>query len=114
MSGWYFDPQSGGNKIPLQLHQAIISRANAFALTRPWYPKFQLKLRFRSQFCYLDASEKDQQVFPIGRLRYFGPNKWSLAFYTYSNERYEPCFFPTGDWFGTLEEAIEVCEMYLQ
>ena len=113
MSGWYLDPQSGGDKIPLQIHQAIISQANAFASKRPWHPKFQLRLRFRNQFCYLDASDKGEQAFPIGRLRYFGLNKWSLAFYTYSNERYAPCLFPKGEWFGTLEEAIQICEVYL-
>jgi len=31
------------------------------------------------------------------RLRHFGPDRWSLAFYTYSQERYEPAFFGSGE-----------------
>ncbi len=47
------------------------------------------------------------------RMRYFGPDDWSLAFYTYSNEKYEPCVFHSGDWFGTPEEAFEIGATYL-
>jgi hypothetical protein len=36
-----------------------------------------------------------------------------IAFYTYSNERYEPCLFPNGEWCGSLEQAIAICEVYL-
>ena len=48
------------------------------------------------------------------RIRHFDINRWSMAFYTYSNERYEPCFFPTGDWFGTPEEAFDIGAVYLE
>jgi hypothetical protein len=42
------------------------------------------------------------------RLRYFGPDRWSVAFFTYSHERYEPTFFASGEQFGTPEERLDV------
>ena len=36
-----------------------------------------------------------------------------MAFFTYSHERYEPCFFPSGKQFGTPEEAFDVGAVYL-
>ena len=113
MATWYFNPQTGGRKIPTETRSKTCARANTYAATCPWYPKKQLKLRFKGQFCYLDTLEEEGNINPIGRLRYFDNDKWSLAFYTFSNERYEPCIFSNGEWFGTIEEAIEVCEIYM-
>jgi hypothetical protein len=48
------------------------------------------------------------------RLRYFALRGWTLAFYTYSHERYEPTFFPSGELHGTPEEALDVGAVYLQ
>ena len=49
------------------------------------------------------------------RLRYFaGHQRWSVAFYTYSHERYEPTMFPSGEPFGTPEEGFEVGAIYLR
>ena len=110
---WYYNPQSGGNKIPLTLYDKIRKQAHAYEKTRPWYPKSSLTLRFKSQFCYVDAAKEGETPYPLGRLRYFSDESWSLAFYTYSNERYEPCLLPTGEWCGSLEQAIAVCEVYL-
>jgi hypothetical protein len=112
MKGWHYDPHSGGQKISPAVRSKTEAIALAYSKTRPWYPKYQLRLRFRGQFCYLDGCEDGGKAFPLGRLRYFSENKWSLAFYTYSNERYEPCIFPTGEWCGTVEDAIRICEMY--
>jgi hypothetical protein len=48
------------------------------------------------------------------RLRYFGDeDRWSLAFFTYSHERYEPCVFDSGEFHGTPEEALDVGAVYL-
>lgn len=110
---WYYDPQSGGNKIPPKLYDKLHARVHAYEKTRPWYPHFSLVLRFRTQFCYVDAVEEGKKPFPIGRLRYFSEEKWSLAFYTYSHERYEPCYLHNDEWCGSIEQAIEPCEMYL-
>jgi hypothetical protein len=49
------------------------------------------------------------------RIRFFGDEKrWSMAFYTYSNEKYEPCVFDNGSFHGTPEEAFEASAVYLQ
>lgn len=111
---WVYDPQSGGNKIPLKNHWQICHQAESFASARPWFSEYELKLRFRNQFCYLDALKKgEDKAFPLCRLRYFSDNNWSLAFFTYSNDSYQPCIFSSGKWKGTLEDAIIECEVYL-
>ena len=113
MKVWCIDPQSGGTKIPPDNYHLILAQAAAHEEKQAWYPEFKLKLRFKGQFCYLDAFEEGEEPFPIGRLRYFHDNKWTLAFYTYSNERYEPCIYPSGQWEGTIEEALRVCEPFI-
>lgn len=114
MKVWCLDPQSGGNKIPSDMHEVIAKRVQLYSLRSVWYPKFKIKLRYRNQFCYLDASENGQADFPIGRLRYFDINRWSLAFYAYSSESYKPCLFNDGGWFGTVEQAIDICSLYFE
>lgn len=48
------------------------------------------------------------------RLRYFGDlEPWSLAFYTYSHERYEPSVFHDGSFQGTQEHAFDIGAVYL-
>ena len=48
------------------------------------------------------------------RLRYFGnENAWTLAFFTYSDERYSPCVFHSGSDHGAPEEALDVGAIYL-
>lgn len=110
---WCLSPQSGGIEISEQAKPIIRAQVEAFSKTRPWYLRFHLHLRFKNQFCYVDAAENDDNPFPLGRLRYFDLHRWSLGFYTYSNERYEPTIFPSGYWFGTIEEALQICEVYL-
>jgi hypothetical protein len=115
MAPWVYNPHSGGSKILKQQHVQICKQAEAFACIRPWYPKHQLKLRFKNQFCYVDTIEEgDDRLFPLCRLRNFGSNgTWSLALFTYSNERYEPCAFYGGKCEGTLEAALELCETFI-
>jgi hypothetical protein len=48
------------------------------------------------------------------RLRYFAEDRWSMAFFTYSNERYEPSVFANGSFHGTPEAAFQLAAMYLQ
>lgn len=111
---WVYDPQSGGTKISENNKLMFRQQAEKFAKERPWSSEYELIVRFKSQFCYLDGLKKGEtRTFPIGRLRYFRENVWSLAFYTYSNETYQPCVFQNGKWEGTLEEGIVICEMHL-
>jgi hypothetical protein len=71
---------------------------------------------FKGSFCYIDAQEADlSEPLHLCRLRYAGsPDRWALAFYTYSHEKYEPCVFMSGDFSGTPEEALEMGAVYLQ
>jgi len=110
---WVYNPHSGGTKIPPENHEEIYKQVEAFARSRPWYPKTQLKLRFKNQFCYVDTVEAgDERFFPLCRLRHIHRG-WSLALFTYSNERYEPCVFSDGKWEGTIEAALKLCEAFI-
>ncbi len=135
---WVRDPHSGGTKIPPTVRQRTEQRIRAYAESR-YAGKFtRLDIRFRGALCYVDAytepeapsrgllqalGETCQQYLQrvrhvplhLCRLRYFGDDDaWSMAFYTYSNERYEPCTFPNGTFFGTPEGAFEVGAAYLR
>ena len=52
--------------------------------------------------------------FHLCRLRFFKVDEWSLAFFTYSHERYEPHYFDNGTFFGTPEEGLAVGAVYLE
>ena len=56
------------------------------------------------------------RAFPVHlcRLRYFDEDRWCLAFYTYSNEKYEPSLFDTGEFLGTPEQGLDVGAVYLR
>lgn len=110
---WYYNPHSGGIKIPPEMYDRLRRQVQAYERARSWYPKFSIQLRFKAQFCYLDSCENGVDIFPLVRLRYFSPQRWSLAFFTYSNERYEPCLFAGGEDCGSIEQAIDACETFL-
>jgi hypothetical protein len=134
---WVFDPQSGGVKIPPAVQERTRRRILDYAEAHYRGKYTRLDVRFRGVFCYIDAF-REPDVSPgwppkdwgvsredylerlrstplhLVRLRYFAEDRWSLAFYTYSNERYEPCVFRNGGWFGTPEEAFEIGAMYLR
>jgi hypothetical protein len=111
---YVYDPHSGGTKIPPIVQEELRTQALAYACTRPWHPKIQLHLRFKSQYCYVDTmTEGDDRVFPLCRLRYFRRDGLSLALFTYSNERYEPCYLSTGKGDGTLADALATCDPFI-
>jgi hypothetical protein len=97
-----------------------------------------LDIRFRGQFCYIDAYTEPEPLTPswppadwpetreeyqerlrntpthLCRLRYFGRDDWGFAFFAYSSEKYELAVFPSGEFFGPPEEAFRVsAEAYL-
>jgi hypothetical protein len=133
---WVFDPQSGGVKVPPRVQEETRRRILAYA-EKHYQDKYtRLDIRFRGPFCYIDAFRepdvphgwppKDwgvsreeyleglrQTPVHLCRMRYFGPDRWSLAYFTYSNEKYEPCVFANGDWFGTPEEAFAIGATHL-
>jgi len=131
--GWVLSPHTGGSSIPPSLQHDVRRRILAYA-SKKYAGRFsRIDVRFCGRFCYVDAyrepdrpskatlrvlRETERQYYerlraaPIHlcRLRYFaGHQRWSLAFYTYSHERYEPTIFPNGEPFGTPEEAFNLC-----
>ncbi len=138
MSGkmWMFSPNSGGKKIPEMTKMSTEARIERYAEEHFAGRYTRLEIRFRGQFCYIDAYREPEPDWPppgwpesreeyvermkntpthLCRLRHFGGDRWGFAFYTYSNNRYELSVFPSGDFFGTPEEAFHVsAEMYLR
>lgn len=124
-----FDPDSGGKKIPETVKRDIEQCIHAVANEQFRGRYTRLEIRFRGQFCYIDAyneprisenwlspnwSETREEYLDrmrnipvhLCRLRYFGNDKWGFAFYTYSNEIYELSVYPNGQFIGSPEEAF--------
>ena len=138
MRAWTYDPHSGGVKIPPPVRQRTEERIRSYAETHYARRFTRLDIRFRGRLCYIDAYTEPAKPSPallralgesqkqymerlrsaplhLCRLRYFGnEEKWSMAFYTYSHEKYEPCVFDTGSFHGTPEEAFETAAVYLK
>jgi hypothetical protein len=135
---WGRSLNSRGGKIPVHVQEETRNRILAYA-EKNYSGKFtRIDVRFRGAFCYIDAyTELDVSLdfneklygqtcqehierlrntpTHLCKLRYFGDeNKWSLAFYTYSNEKYELCLFNNGTFYGTPEEGFEISSVYLQ
>ena len=135
---WGHDPYSGGVKVPKTVQERTRSRIITYA-EKNFSGKFtRIDVRFRGVLCYIDAYTEpyisegfDPKDFgetreeyierlrslPIHlcRLRYFGDEeKWSMAFFTYSNEKYQPSVFNNGSFHGSSEEAFESSSMYLE
>ncbi len=138
MSPWVREPDSGGVKISKAVQERIKQRILKYAEVYYAGKYTRLDIRFRSQFCYIDAYTEPHVApdfppadFPesreehierlrntpihLCRLRYFGDEEaWSFAFYTYSNEKYELCVFDNGSFYGTPEAAFASSAIYLQ
>ena len=137
---WTSNTDSGGMKIPDSVKHSVEQRIQVFAKENFNGSYLRIDLRFRGQFCYIDAyREPDANEYAfvprdweesrdeymgrmrntpthLCRLRYFGDeDRWGFGFYTYSNEKYELSMFPTGDFFGSPEDAFEVsANVYLR
>ena len=112
---WTFDPHIGGNPVPADLKKIVCARLLIESDRLGLSKKATIKIRFRGTFCYVDAIEENNS-FPthLFRLRYFSNlKKWSVSFFTYSNDAYSPCFFPTGEMLGDPEEAMPLASVYL-
>jgi hypothetical protein len=137
--GWVFDPDSGGIRIPEPVRRRVEARLRSYAEQHFGSHYTRLDVRFRGQFCYVDAYTEPE--LPPGwppangletreacierlrntpnhlcRLRYFGDEEgWGFGFYAYRSERYELSVFPSGEFLGPPEEAFQVAaQMYLQ
>jgi hypothetical protein len=137
---WVRDPDRGGTKIPETVRHRTEARLRRFAEDRFAGRYTRLDVRFRGQFCYVDAYTEPEALGPdwppadwpesreeyqdrlhstpthLCRLRYFGDEeRWGFGFYSYASERYELSMFPTGEFYGRPEDALEVsAEMYLR
>ena len=133
--GWFFDPHSGGVKITPAKQELVKRRILAYAQEHYAGKFLRLEFRFRGALCYVDAfCESDEKSWSpaysretkeefverlrntpthLVRMRHFDTERWSAAFYTYSNERYEPCFLSSGNFTGTMEEAFDIGAVYL-
>jgi hypothetical protein len=138
MRTWVRDPHAGGVKILPRVQERTKQRILSYAETHYAGKYTRLAFRFRGPFCYIDAYTEPSAPadfpppgFPetreaylarvrstpihLCRLRYFGnEDAWTFAFYTYSHEKYEPCVFNNGTFYGTPEEAFETAAVYLQ
>ncbi|EKU97914.1 hypothetical protein Lepto7375DRAFT_7171 [Leptolyngbya sp. PCC 7375] len=138
MAPWVYDPHSGGVKIPERIKVSTKQRIVAYAEKHYAGKYTRIDVRFRNYFCYIDAYTEpfvpepfDEKLFGctreeriehlrnvpfhLCRLRYKGDEeKWVMAFYTYSNEKYQPSVFNNGTFYGTPEEAFETSAVYLQ
>src|ERR1039457_1303994 len=101
------DPHVGGAVIPKALQREIDRRLRAYAKEHYADSCARLDVRFRGPFCYIDAYRNiDPKATPwsrstetdeayrarlrntpthLSRLRHFSKNRWSLAFYKYSD-----------------------------
>jgi hypothetical protein len=117
MRAWVYNPHTGGRLIPPAVRLRTERRIRSYAEAH-YSGKFRkLDVRFRGALCYIDAWGSEPATAPLHlcRLRFFGNEEaWSVAFYTYSHERYEPTMFPNGAFQGTPEEAFELGAVYLQ
>jgi hypothetical protein len=52
---WVSDPDSGGKKIPESKQQEVRTRIERFAADSYTGKYVRLEIRFRGQFCYIDA-----------------------------------------------------------
>ena len=134
---WVFDPHSGGVKIPKTVQERTRQRILAHAEKEYKGRYISLGIRFCGTLCYIDAyvepdvpkgwppkdwgETRDEMIerlrntpLHLVRLRYFGGgDRWSLAYFTYSNERYTPCVFHSCSFLGTPEEALDVGATHL-
>jgi hypothetical protein len=133
---WMFSPQAGGRKMTPAAQEAVRkrilayaektiredtaeSRSNSRVPSVTWTP-----FRSRRQGKNIPRRRGETREEFINRLRntpthfcrlrHFDIDRWSVVFYTYSHERYEPCLFPYGQWFGTPEQAFDIGAVYLQ
>jgi hypothetical protein len=137
---WVFDPDHGGVRVPEAVQRRTAQRLRRAAEEHFAGRYTRLGIRFRGQFCYVDAYTEPEDPGPnwpppdwpetraehlerlratpthLCRLRYFGDEeRWGFAFYTYSNERYELSVYPSGEFLGPPEEAFQVAaDAYLR
>jgi hypothetical protein len=135
---WQFNPSGGGRPVPdtvrRETRSAILDHGQRYFDGR--YREFDV--RFKAQFCYVDAyvepaepvadeasadpggtrGEDLEQIrssaLQLCRLRFFAPDRWSLAIYSYAQERYEASVFADGGFVGRPQDGFDLAaNLYL-
>lgn len=121
---WMFDPDSGGVKIPEALKADVRRRIEEYAVKHFHGRYTRLDVRFRGQFCYVDAfvervtiggtiggETREQRLerlrntpVHLCRLRHLHRDRWTCGFYKYSDEKYELCVPEGADGFFCTPE----------
>ncbi len=114
---WVFNPHAGGRKLSDSDKLQVRTRVDKYAARKLKGKCDRVTVRCRGALCYVDAEQRQPDgrvfVFPLCRLRHFDIDRWSIALFTFSNERYEPCIYPNGQWTGSLEEALNLGTTFL-
>jgi hypothetical protein len=101
-------------KIPDSTRRSLESRLDRHA-RECWPDLAGVRLRFRSNFAYVDGEIADGPTIPLCRLRYGGmAGTWGFAIYRASHDDYEDSFLPSGSMGGSPEEALDCAgDLYL-
>jgi hypothetical protein len=101
-------------KIPDPTRRSLEYRLGQHAAEH-WPDLAGVKVRFRSNFAYVDGEIADGPTIPLCRLRYAGlASEWGFAIYRASHDDYEDSFLPSGSMGGSPEEALDcACGLYL-
>lgn len=135
---WQFDPGSGGRPVPDAVRRATKAAILAHGQRHFTGLYRELGVRFKAQFCYVDAYVEpeepvaDEESVDAGgnrgeylervrsselklcRLRFFAPDRWSLAIYSYAQERYETSVFADGGFVGRPQDGFDLAaNLYL-
>src|ERR1700680_4536303 len=136
MRGWVYSPHTGGTKIPPRVQEIVRHRILAYAAKHHAGKFIRIDVRFHGALCYIDAYQEPELLPPdkpahgetreewierqrnlphhLCRIRYKGDiERWTIAYYTYAHEKYEPSFFQSGEDYGTPEEAFETSAQFL-
>jgi hypothetical protein len=101
-------------KIPESTRGSLALRLSQRGRER-WPDLVGVKVRFRSNFAYVDGEIADGEIIPLCRLRYGGSaSTWGFAVYLASKDGYEDSMLPSGRSAGDPEEALDcACGLYL-
>ncbi len=113
MKVWVKDAHAGGVKIPPAAAERIKKEIEAC-----WRAEFgdvikKVVVRFKGQFCYIDADVGERTPTHLCRLRHFRPDSWSVALFNYSSESYDPAPLSSGMESGKAVDGFRLGASFL-
>lgn len=107
---WVFDPHSGGVKISPYRKAEVENQIKRYADKDLKDKCDRIEVLFRGALCYVTAwrteSDGEDYRFPLCLPWHFDMERWSVSLFTWSNEKYEPCILPSGEWLGKIEDCL--------